>query len=172
MATQQKIFIAFDGPNDDEAYQALKAMQQSDGTVFNITSARELHGRLDKESDESLKEKLYRIMDEASICMVLVGSTTKSYRRFIKWQIERALATSKPIIMVNENCIRTVDYDRCPTMMKKNLGLHIAFHAPIIEYALEHYPKSHQEHIKEEEHNPLRYTQEIYESLNLFTSDL
>ncbi|MFA6889410.1 MAG: TIR domain-containing protein [Bacilli bacterium] len=172
MAITEKVFVAFDGPNDQDAFFTFKAMVQSDGTLFNLISARELYGRLDKDSDDSIKEKIYRIMDECMMCVVLVGPTTKSYRRFIRWQIERALATQKPLVMVNQNCIRSVDFDRCPMKMKKNLGLHIAFHAPIIEYALTHYLTSYVSHIQKEHHTPLRYSQDIYESLNLFTSEL
>lgn len=172
MSYQEKIFVAFDGPNDQDAYLELTQMQQSDGAKFNLISVRDLYSRIDKDSDEMLKDKMYHVMNDAKVCLLLVGKTTKSYRRFIKWQIERALATSLPIIIVNTNNIRTVDYDRCPTMLKKNLGLHIAMHSPIIEYALMHYPSSHQEHLQEDDHTPLRYTQEVYEELGLYTSDL
>lgn len=172
MSYQEKVFVAFDGPNDQDAYQLLSEMQQSDGAKFNVTSARDLYARLDKDSDEAIKEKMYHLMDDAKACLLLVGKTTKSYRRFIKWQIERVLATSLPIIVINANNIRTVDYDRCPTMMKKNLGMHIALHSPIIEYALVNYPSSHKSHLEQELHTPLRYSQAVYEELGLYTSDL
>ncbi|MFA6627177.1 MAG: hypothetical protein WCT17_01425, partial [Bacilli bacterium] len=69
MAITEKVFVAFDGPNDQDAFFTFKAMVQSDGTLFNLISARELYGRLDKDSDDSIKEKIYRIMDECMMCV-------------------------------------------------------------------------------------------------------
>ena len=82
-------------------------------------------------------------MDEAKVVVVLFGQYTKSYRRFTRWQIEYAINTDKPIIAININGIRSVDFDRCPTILKKNLAVHIASQAPILEYALMNWPQSH-----------------------------
>lgn len=172
MSYQEKIFVAYDGPNDQNTYNELTKMIQSDNSSFLFYSAAELHKRLDKDSDEVLKEKIYNLMSGSKVCLVLVGKTTKTFRRFIKWQIERALNTNMPIIMVNPNNIRTVDFDRCPTLMKKNLALHVSMQAEIIEFALLNFPASHAKHREAEFNSPLRYAQSVYEGLNLFTSDL
>ena len=156
MSFQEKIFVAFDGVNDQEVYQELIKMKQSDNTPFMFYSALDLHKRLDKDSDEVLKAKIYHLMQESKVCLVIVGKTTKTFRRFIKWQIERAIETNMPIIMLNPNYIRSVDFDRCPSLMKKNLALHIAMQDKIIEYALLNFPTSYNKYLQEEVKAPLR----------------
>jgi hypothetical protein len=172
MSFQEKIYVAHDGANDRSFYEHMQTWTQSDSTPFNFIDGYEYFMQLDKEDDEVLKNKIYQRMDEAKVVVVLFGQYTKSYRRFTRWQIEYAINTDKPIIAININGIRSVDFDRCPTILKKNLAVHIASQAPILEYALMNWPQSHKEHREEESNHPYRYDNSVYDELKLETFDL
>lgn len=172
MSYQGKIYVAFDGVNDYEFYNQMLSWEQSDGTKFNFINGYEYYLQLDKVNDDILKAKIQERMNESDVCVLLIGLATKSYRRFVRWQIEHAINTNKPIIAININGIRSVDYDRCPTVMKKNLAVHIASQAPILEYALLNWPQSHLEYKALEKNQSYRYPNSIYDELHLETFEV
>lgn len=172
MSFQEKIYVAHDGATDRSFYEHMQTWKQSDESSFNFIDGYEFFKKLDKVDDDVLKSQIYEKMDEANICVVLIGQFTKSYRRFIRWQIEYAINKDKPIIAVNINGIRSVDFDRCPMSLKKNLSMHIASQAPILEYALLNWPQSHKKHRAEENNRTFRYANNVYEELKLETFDL
>ena len=72
---------------------------------------------LDKVSDDELKAAIFANMDLADIVVVLLSKNVKSMRKFIKWQIEYAVNTKKPLISMNCNRLRILDYDVTPTSL-------------------------------------------------------
>lgn len=172
MSIQEKIYVAYDAANDHDFYEQMQEWVQSDETPFNFINGYEFAKQIDKVNDDVLKAKIFERMNESSVCVLLIGKATKSFRRFVKWQIEYAINSGKPIIAININGIRSVDYDRCPTILKKNLSIHIASQAPILEYALLNWPASHQKHCEQEKKFTCRYSNDVYDELNLETYDL
>lgn len=169
---KQNVYVAFDGKNDFQEFKTFESWENESNYPYHFINGMEVALRLDKESDEQLKKKLSQLIDSCSTMIVLVTKTTKSFRRFVKWQIEYAIEKKIPIIVVNTNFIRSVDYDRCPTKLKKALSLHIAYHHEVILYALENWPISHNDYLQKEIVQTFRYDQELYESFNLVTSVL
>ena len=169
---EQKIYVAYDGTNDYETYKQIQEWVDSNEEKFNFFDAIDLYKKLDKVEDELLKAQVRERMSTANVVVLLVSKTTKSFRRFIRWQIEYAINNNIPIIAMNVNGIRSVDYDRIPTILKKNLAIHIAFQAPILEYALNNWPESFKTHISKEEKNSFKYTEDIYNDLELIPSDV
>ena len=88
MTYQEKIYVAYDGANDHNFYEQMQNWQQSDGTSFDLINGYEYFSQIDKVNDDILKEKLFARMNESKVCVLLIGQFTKSYRRFVRWQIE------------------------------------------------------------------------------------
>lgn len=172
MAYNEKVYVAFDNLNDLEAYKQIKLWKQNDESDFNFVDGFDICKEIEKTNDEILKDRLKQRMLECRICVVLIGKVTKSYRKFTRWQIECAINNDIPIVAINTNGIRSVDFDRCPTTLKKNLSIHISFQTPIFEFALENWPDSHKQHRQDGKNLNYRYSNEIYEKLNLETYDL
>lgn len=172
MSIQEKVYVAYDADNDHDFYEQITDWVKSDNTSFNFINGYEYSKLLDKVNDDILKAQILARMDESSVCVLLIGKKTKSFRRFVRWQIEYAINSGKPIIAVNINGIRSVDYERCPTILKKNLSIHIASQAPILEYALLNWPASHEKYHAAEKNATYRYSNDIYDELNLETYDV
>lgn len=168
MAYLKPVYIVFDGKNDLQYYQEMQGWVQSDGLKFNFIDGLEFASKIDKLPDEEVKALIKEKINLTEVFVLLVTKNTKRYRKFIRWQVEAALELQKPIIIVNVNKIRSVDYDRIPIVFRrKNLSLHITFQAPIFEFALERWPESHYQHLEKKEINTYRYSQQVYEKLNL-----
>lgn len=174
MAYNEKIYVAYDGKNDLNYYMEMKNWIQSDGSNFQFYDGYDLYKKLEKIPDEDLKLEIRERMKLSEVCVLLISKTTKRYRKFIRWQTEAAINGNIPIIAVNVNGIRSVDYDRIPMILKKKkqtISLHITFQAPILEYALLHWPDDFRMHLEKGNIYTFRYSNDIYESLNLYTSD-
>lgn len=169
---QKIVYLAFDGINDLEPYNQIHEWEFSNNEKLTFIDGLDLYKQLDKTNDEILKNLVRERMKLASICVLLVNKTTKSFRRFIRWQIEYAINNNMPIIAINVNGIRSVDYDRIPTILKKNLAIHIAFQPKILEFAIDNWPDSYQQHVLKEVKNSFKYTEDVYNELGLETYDL
>lgn len=166
------IYVAFDSNNDIEVYKQVQEWKKNNGEPFDFYDSIDLFKSIDKVPDEVLKTQIRERMDLGGVCVVLIHKTTKSFRRLIKWQVEHAVNSGMPVICINVNGIRSVDYDRIPTFLKKNLAIHIAFQAPILEYAINHWPNSHNEKIHKEDKKSYKYSEDVYNELGLQTFDL
>lgn len=167
-----KIYVAFDGDNDLKYYELLKSYVTSDGNKFDFYDGYDFYSQVDKVEDEVLKQQVIDRVSQADSVIVLMGKTTKSMRKYIRWQVEGAINLGKPIIVVNENNIRAVDFDKCPALVKKALTLHISMNEKIIECALENWPKMHQEFVNKEKKGMFKFPTEVYSHLGLETPAL
>ncbi len=167
MAFSGKIYVAFDAAKDMSEYKKFAQFKQGDTTGYQFYHGAMFLKELDKTPDDVLKEKIQKNMDDADIVVILLSKTVKSMRRFVKWQIEYAIKQGKPIIAVNPNRIRSVDYDVCPTVLKSNLSIHIPFHEKVFELAVLNWPKSDQEHRKNEKDlkKTYKYANSVYEEI-------
>ncbi len=172
MAYTEKIYVAYDGANDNKYYNEIKEWKQSDGSSFDMIDGYDIYQSIDKVDDETLKAKLQERMNQAKVCVLLIGEFTKSYRKFTRWQVEYAINSQMPIIAMNVNGIRSVDFDRAPTSIKKNLSLHISYQEAILELALKNWPQSHQKYLEKEKKYNIRYDNSVYDALGLETYDL
>lgn len=169
---QDKIYVCLDNTMDLETYEIMKTWKQSNGEKFKFYDGLDLCREIEKLDDDVVKEKIRSRMLESKVCVVLIGKFTKSYRKFTRWQIECAIEKQIPIIAINANGIRSVDFDRCPTILKKNLAIHISFQEPILEFALENWPASDLIHREEGKLTMYRYQNKVYDDLHLETYDL
>lgn len=167
-----KIYVAFDGDNDIEYYNRLKEFKNQNGETYEFFDGYEFYPLLDKVNDDDLKQQVLQKVSQADIVIVLMGPTTKSMRRYIRWQVEGAINLGKPIIVVNENNIRAVDFDKCPALIKKALTLHISFNEVILECALENWPSMHQGYVAKEKKGMFKFPTEVYTHLGLETPAL
>ena len=166
-----KIFLAFEGTMDLEFLDIFNSWKDSNGKKYDAFNLLSELKKIDKVEDDILKANMQAKMKEADIFAIVIGPKTKSFRKFVRWQIEYAVASGKPVIAINLNGIRSVDFDRCPTFLKKNLSMHITAQNEIFEYALTNWPASYKEKFEAEDHKNYRYSNDVYESLGLHTAD-
>ncbi len=167
MAYRNKTYVAFDGDHDMKYYNIMKAWKQSDRTDFNFYDAHDLNNALDTSKEETIKAKLRERMDNSKVFVLLVGEHTRYLYKFVRWEIEEALERDLPIIVVNLNQKRELDSERCPSLAKENLSIHISFNSKIMQYALENWPASHDSYREQGKNGTYNYIQSVYDKLGL-----
>jgi len=167
MAYRNKTYIAFDGDTDMQYYRTLQMWKENKDIDFDFYNAHDLNVSKDTSLTESIKKQLRERFDNSKLFMILVGKNTKWNRKFIPWEIEQALNHNLPVIVVNINGSRQKDDNRCPTILRDVLAIHIPFKASIIQYAFEQWPLSHAILKSIGDIGAYIYEDEIYKNLNL-----
>jgi len=165
MAYNGKIYVIYDSVANANAYKKMKEFKQSEGSEFNLFDGTKYLKSLDKVSDDELKAAMYENMDSADVVVILLSKNVKSMRKFIKWQIEHAVSEKKPLLSMNCNHLRSLDYDVTPTILKNKLSLFLPFDEKALELALANWPASFEEHVKNGENSPVRYDMNVYYEL-------
>lgn len=167
MAYRNKTYVCFDGDNDIHYYQLMKAWKKNDGIDFNFNDAHDLNTALDSSSEETIKRRLRERFASSKAFMVIIGDKTRYLTKFVKWEMEVALLLELPIIGVNINNLRSMDSEKCPPTIKDKLAIYVSFNAKIIQYALDKWPESHYQYLKQGESGPYYYKDTVYKDLGL-----
>lgn len=167
MAYRNKVFISFDGDNDIHYYRLMRAWKQNDHTPFNFFDAHDINTARDTSSEETIKRRLSERLSTAYVVVSLVGEQTRYLYRFVRWELETALARQLPIVAVNLNGRRSVDLDRCPPIIRDELVVHVSFNAAILQYALEYWPPEFHRLRQAGQRGARYYTNEVYYRLGL-----
>ncbi len=162
-----KIYVAIDASKDIKYYEDFKQMVSSKSDDYVIFDGIDYFKELDKTPDDVLKLKIQKNLERADVIVILLTKTLKSMRRFSKWQVEHAIRIGKPIIAVNPNRIRSVDYDVCPTILKTHLSLHIPYDPLAFSVAVRNWPESHYKHMEneKEQRKIYKYAESVYKQI-------
>ena len=131
MAYRNKVYVCFDGDKDIHYYRLMKAWHQSDHTTFSFFDAHELNKARDTSQEWSIKAQLRERLKNSKTLVVLIGESTRYLTKFVRWEMEQAIAMGMPIIAVNLNGLRQQDAARCPVTIRDQLAVHISFKATL-----------------------------------------
>lgn len=162
MTYRNKVYVCFDGDNDIHYYRLMQAWHQNDRTTFNFYNAHDINTARDTSQEASIKAQLRERLLNSKIMVVLIGQNTRYLYKFVKWEMEQAIAMGMPIIAVNLNNLRQMDPDRCPPTIKNELAVHISFRAAIMQKALETWPNDHARLRAEGKSGPFYYNPNVY----------
>lgn len=143
MAYRNKTYVCFDGDTDMHYYRLMKAWKANDNIEFNFYDAHDLHQCRDSSKEETIKRSLYDRLKLAKVFLVLLGKHTQYLRKFVLWEMEKALYLKIPTIVVNLNKKRGYDSTRCPASLRDNLSLHISYEQSIMQYAIDNWPNDY-----------------------------
>jgi len=164
---QNKTFVSFDGDTDIHYYRLMTAWKQNDNHNFNFYNAHDLNTARDSSAEESIKAQLAERLRNTKVFVLLVGQSTRYLYKFVLWEIEQALKRNLPIVVVNLNGKRSMDNERCPSLLHNTLAIHISFNAAIMQRALESWPVSDASLRAQGKGGPYYYTDDIYRGLGL-----
>lgn len=167
MSYQNKTFVSFDGDSDIHYYRLMTAWKQHDNMSFNFYNAHDLNSARDSSYEESIKAQLSERLRNTKVFVLLVGQSTRYLRKFVLWEVEQAQKRSLPIIAVNLNGKRSMDSERCPSILQNSLAVHISFNAAIMEHSLENWPTSDSSLRAQRKSGPYYYEDQIYKGLGL-----
>lgn len=167
MVYRNKTYVCFDGDSDIHYYRLMCAWKQSDGHNFDFYNAHDLNSARDTSTEESIKRQLRIRLNNSKVFVVLIGKQTRYLYKFVRWEMEQALALDKPIIAVNLNGSRQLDTNRCPPILRDALAIHVSFNMAIVQYALENWPSEHKIYQPQNISDYYYYDSTIYEELGL-----
>lgn len=167
MVYRNKTYVCFDGDSDIHYYRLMCAWKQSDGHNFGFYNAHDLNSARDTSTEESIKRQLRIRLNNSKVFVVLIGKQTRYLYKFVRWEMEQALALDRPIIAVNLNGSRQLDTNRCPPIIRDALAIHVSFNMAIVQYALENWPSEHKIYQSQNISDYYYYDSTIYEKLGL-----
>ena len=167
MAYKNKTYVCFDADNDIRYYHLMTAWKENDQIAFNFHNAHEINNLRDGSSEKTIKRKLRERLINTKVLVILIGDDTKNLYKYVRWEIEYAIENDIPIIGVNLNGEKERDDNLCPPILRDELAIHIPFKQKIIDYALNNWPSSYNEHRKNEEKSAYFYKERIYTELDL-----
>lgn len=165
MTYKNKTYICFDADTDMNYYNLMCAWKENESIAFNFQNAHDLNNLRPTSSEDTIKQKLRERLANTYVMIVLIGENTKYLYKFVRWEIEYAIEMDIPIICVNINKLKKIDDNLCPAILKTSLAIHIPYGQKIIDYALNHWPTTHEEHKRKDKSGPWQYNQSIYDSL-------
>ena len=139
MSYRNKTYVIFDGDEDMWAYGFMLGWNSKDHMDFDFHNAHDLNTITERASEETVKRKLRERFKSTKQVVVLIGEKTKNLNRFVRWEIDVALSLGLPIIAVNLNQKRIVDFERCPPILRGETAVHVGFKMKIIQHAMNHF---------------------------------
>ncbi len=168
-----KTYICFDGDNDMQYYNLMKAWKANNNSFFkefNFIDAHDINTARDSSKEESIKRQLTERIKRSKVLVVLIGQSTRHLFKFVRWEMAQAVKQGIPIIAVNLNGKKSLDTKRCPPIIRDELVMHISFNQKILKYALKNWPDQHKNikaSGKDEDVGPYYYQDSIYKKLNI-----
>lgn len=130
-------YVIFDGDNDGWAYQYIRGWAVNRSLSFQFSNSHDLDNMTSQAQNETyVKRNLRMRMQNSDQVVVLVGEKTKNLYRYVRWEIEMAIDLGLPIIVVNLNKYRSVDYAMMPPILRDVCALHIGYRFRAIKSAL------------------------------------
>lgn len=166
MSYRNKTYVSFDADEDMRYYRLLCAWNANSAFDFTFFDAHEINTILDA-SEESIKAGLQERFRNTKVFVILIGEHTRYLYRYVRWEIEQAVKRRIPIVAVNLNGKRSIDYERCPATLRDELAIHVPFAEKILRYALESWPESDGLHRRASESGPYHYKESVYKSLGM-----
>ena len=147
---------------------SITAQQRTDFfKEFEFYDAHDINSARDSSQEESIKKQLSERLNNSRFFVLLVGDSTRYLYKFVKWEIEQAIAKAIPIIVINLNGKKHLDKDKCPAILHTQTAIHISFNQKIIEYALTNWVNQLEKLKSEIKSGPFYYNDDTYKSLGL-----
>lgn len=160
-------YACFDGDNDIHYYWLMKAWHKNEKFDFTFVNAHDITQARDTSSEETIKRSLRTRLNASDVFIVLVGKSTKNLYKFVRWEIEVALEKEIPIIVVNLDGERAMNYDLCPAILRNELVVHLSWGHKIIDFAIKNWPADYRKLKSSGVTGDRVYGGEIYNKLGL-----
>ena len=166
MGSEDITYVIFDGDKDYWAYARMKGWSALPNIDFNFINVHDLKNIRDWSQPDTVRRTLRERFRHTDQVILLIGELTRSHYRFVRWELTEALARDLPIIAVNLNRTRGIDYDLCPPVIRTKYIVHIPFRMRIIKYALDNFPDQYYGR-GNARNGALDYPDSVYEALGL-----
>ncbi|WKL47613.1 TIR domain-containing protein [Flavobacterium pectinovorum] len=158
-------YTCFDGDTDMHYYNLMKAWHKNGKFNFTFDNVHDLEQVRDSSTEETIKRSLRRRLNASDVFVVLIGTSTRNLYKFVRWEIEVAISMDLPIVAINLDGNRRLNYDLCPPILRNTLAIHVPFSPDIVNFAITNWPYSHKQHKAEGKSIDYYYTDSTYSQL-------
>jgi len=167
MSYINRAYVIYDRNHDTWAYNRIKRCNLLQTCNFNFSALNIIYQMWIKtENEQYIRSKLKKEFQHADQVIVFIGEKTKNLNTYMKCEIEVALELDIPVIGVNLNGKRNIDYFLCPPIMRNKYIIFIPFNMKIIQCALEHFPSEY-ERRNFQNNGPRFYNDLVYQHLGV-----
>jgi MTH538 TIR-like domain (DUF1863) len=147
----------------------MKGWKQAHHIDFDFRGSRDIDGMTaSAENERYIKSKLRPRMDQCSVVVVLVGSSTRWLYKYVQWELELALQMDLPIIVVSLAEKNQIDSGSMPPIIRDKCIIQVPFKMKAIKYALDDWPSTyHSLQPAERAAGPRHYHNSVYRSFGL-----
>ena len=157
MSYKNKTYVMFDADTDIHIYRLMTAWKTNKHIDFNFHNAHELNNLRATASEEQIKRKLRERLNNTKQAILLVGENTKNLYKFVRWEIEVAIAMDIPIIAVNLDKSNFATNKTPPILKNNSYFVSVPFELEKIKYALDHFPAEYHKN-KSQAPSPRNYS--------------
>ncbi|KFF05552.1 TIR domain-containing protein [Flavobacterium reichenbachii] len=158
-------YTCFDGDTDMHYYNLMKAWHKNGKFNFRFDNVHDLEQVRDTSTEETIKRSLRRRLNASDVFVVLIGRSTRYLYKFVRWEIEVAIDMNLPIIAINLDNSRAINYDLCPPILRDTLAIHVPFSPDIVNYAITNWPYSHRNYRSQGVSGSYHYYNSVYSQL-------
>jgi MTH538 TIR-like domain (DUF1863) len=167
MGYRNKTYVCFDASNDIRYYYLMKAWKEHEHIDFNFNNVHDINSNPTLTSEITIKRQLRERFANTKDFIILVGDQTRYHHKYVRWEIEQALALNLPVIIVNLNKHRYIDPELCPPIVRGQLAIHVSFDHRIIRYALDYWSVEHFTKQRAGQTGPYSYSDSTYRQLGI-----
>lgn len=160
-------YACFDGDNDIHYYRLMQAWHANDRFDFTFINAHDITQSRDTSTEETIKRSLRTRLNASDVFIVLIGASIRNLYRFVRWEIEVALEKNMPIVAINVHSLRYMDETLCPPILRNELAIHIPFAHKIVDFAIQNWPSSHRNYVRQGTTGPHYYYDSVYKGLGI-----
>lgn len=136
-----RAFVGFSS-TDIHFYRLMQAWKYHEHIDFSFIDC-QLSNEIRSDNEAYIKSVVRQRIGMCGTYVMLIGEDTRYKHKYVRWEAEVAIEKKAVIIGVNLNKHRSLDFGRCPAVIRDVGALFVPFSPRIIAYALEKYvPRS------------------------------
>ena len=143
MAYRNKTYVAFASENI-HTYRLMQAWRQNQHIEFDFYDAHDINTARDSSLDETIRRRLRERLANTKQAIVLLSDEavrkSKISSSFLYYELFVVASLNVPVVFVNLNQMRTIDYARIPAQLAAPYyTVSVSYQPLIIKYALDGY---------------------------------
>jgi len=134
-----RVFVGFSS-EDKRYFDLMKAWKYNKNMDFDFIDL-QIDKEINSNDEQYIKRILRNKITRSGTFIQIIGDTTKSKHKYVRWEAEVAIEKNCRLICVNINGDREMNSTLTPPILKNKGAMFVPFNASIIQYALDNFEK-------------------------------
>jgi len=138
-----RVFVGFSS-EDKRYFDLMKAWKNNKNMDFDFIDL-QIDKEINSDNEAYIKRILRDKITRSGTFIQIIGDTTKSKYKYVRWEAEVAIEKNCRLICVNINGDREMNSTLTPPILKNKGAMFVPFNASIIKYTLDNFEKKEQQ---------------------------